>query len=115
MDGEFWRDQQMDTIIESIINIFHTEGVELVRLKGLTRYLHKISGKELSIKEVETIVLKLNMAGIIKFEHELRCPHCGEVSYIVIQKNEAAKLCDTCNTFYQIIPGTTLIASIANK
>lgn len=116
MSEEFWRDSQMDQVIETIIELFtKTEGVELVRLNGLTKYLHKISGKELSFKEVETIILKLNTAGIIHFEYELRCPHCGEISYIIVPKSELTKMCDTCGIFYQIIPGQTLIASIAKK
>ena len=113
---EFWRDPQMDLIIGTIINIFvNTEGVELVRLNGLTKYLNKISNKSISIEEVKMIINKLNLADVINYEYELHCPHCGEISYIIIEKSKDVKLCDTCNSIYQIIPNQTCFANIKQK
>lgn len=99
---EFWRDPFMDQLIQSIINIFNDiEGVELVRLNGLTRHLNKM--KPISVKEVKTIIEKLNMANVINYKYKLCCPHCQEVSYIIIPKeNNNVKMCDTCQIFYQL-------------
>lgn len=110
MNGEFWRDAQMDKIIETIIEIFSKiDGIELIRLTGLTRYLNKISGKHISTNEIEIIIDKLKNAGIIKYDYIFICPHCKEKSYIIKFTNENnVKLCDTCQTLYNLIYGQTL-------
>ena len=114
--NEFWRDPQMDLIIKTIIDIFvNTEGVELVRLNGLTAYLNKISGKLISKEDVQIIINKLNFANIINYKYELHCQHCGEISYIIIEKSKDTKLCDTCNLIYQIIPNKTCFVNIKEE
>jgi hypothetical protein len=35
--SEFWRDQQMDLIIQTIIDIFKSEGIELVKFKNVKK------------------------------------------------------------------------------
>lgn len=108
--NEILKDPQMDIIIENIISIFtQIEGVELVRLNGITNYLQKISGKNISIDEVNLIIEKLKNAQIIKYDYIYVCPHCKEKSFIIEFKNEnKVKLCDSCQTFYQLIEGATL-------
>lgn len=112
--NEFWRDSTMDEIINTIIDIFtNTPEVELVRLKGLTKFLNKT--KSISEKEVILIISKLNFANVIDFEYELQCPHCGETSYVIIPQQGNLKMCDTCNTFYQLELNKTLFNNITRK
>ena len=110
---EFWRDPVMDAIIEDIITIFtKVEGVELVRLSGMTLRARKISGKnDIPPETIDSIIRKLNTHNILKFNYITKCPHCGEISYIVKSEEEALKkpkLCDSCNTFYALLEGSTL-------
>lgn len=112
--SEFWRDPVMDKIIGIIVETFvDVEGVELVRLNGLTKYLNKF--KTISTSEVETIISKLNLSHIIDYKYELICPHCNEKSYIIIPKETTVKLCDTCQLMYQIESGKTMFVNISSK
>lgn len=104
---EFWRDPKMDEAIQDVIDIFtNVEGVELVRLSGMTRRFASISEKSNIPKEaIDNIIRKLNIQNIIDFKHVIKCKHCGEVSYIVKHTEEfliKPKLCDTCSTFYHL-------------
>jgi hypothetical protein len=109
---EFWRDPLMDSMIEDIIDIFHMEGVELVRLSGMTRRARNIINKhDLPPEAVHNIILKLKNSNIINFKHITRCPHCGETSYQIKCADDfliKPKLCDTCNTLYALLHGSTL-------
>ena len=99
--SEFWRDNGMDKIIETIIYIFNLEGVELVRMSGLTKHLNKI--KSISTNDIELIISKLNNQEIIKYEYIYICPHCNEKSYIIIPKEDNhVKICDTCKGIYML-------------
>jgi len=108
--NEFWRDSVMDNIIKEIVDLFTlTEGVELVRLNGLTKHLNKDNSKTISKEEIKTIISKLNKANVIDYKYEYHCPHCGEISYIIIpQKDNILKLCDTCNIVYMLENNKTL-------
>lgn len=110
---EFWRDPAMDKMINEIIEIFtKIEGVQLVRLSGMTQRIRNISGKhDIPPEVIHNIILKLKSAKIINFKHILRCPHCGETSYQIICEDNflvKPKFCDTCSTLYALLPGSTL-------
>ncbi|MFW6243220.1 MAG: hypothetical protein ACOC2W_03580 [bacterium] len=108
---EFWRNEKMDKIIEDIIDIFtNVEGVELVRLSGLTKRAINISGfNDLKPYQLDNIIKKLNRNNIINFKYIMICPHCDEVSYQIIERdNTNQKLCDTCKTMYKLNKGSTI-------
>lgn len=109
---EFWRDPKMDALIEDIIDIFKLDGVELVRLSGMTLRARKISEKsDLPPEAVDSIIKKLKANSIINFDYITKCPHCGEISYVIIYKedfNQKPKLCDSCSAFYSLLEGATL-------
>jgi len=94
----------LDSMMRDIIDIFNTEGVELVRLSGLyvrERYISNY--KDLQPDVLDDIVHKLKNANAIDYKYILYCPQCAEVSYIVKPKDEnpyAMKTCDTCGTMY---------------
>lgn len=112
--SEFWRDENMDSIIQSIIDLFNNiEGVELIRLNGLTKYLNKINNRNISKDDIEMIISKLNKANIINYIYKYSCPQCKETSYVLIPKQDAiAKLCDTCGIFYTLENNKTLFKNI---
>lgn len=110
---EFWRDPAIDRLIEDIIEIFtKVEGVKLVRLSGMTNRARNISGKhDIPHTAIDGIIRKLNSNGIIKFDYISSCPHCGEISYIIHYEDDLLtkpKLCDTCNTLFALIEGSTI-------
>lgn len=110
---EFWRDPAMETLIEDIIEIFtKIEGVNLVRLSGLTIRARKVSGKsDIPPQAIDNIIRKLYKNNIINILHITKCPHCGEISYVVKTDdpfNTKPKLCDTCSTLFALLDGTTL-------
>lgn len=109
---EFWRDPNMDAMIEDIIDIFKLEGVELVRLSGMTRRARRIAKKsDIPFQAIDNIIRKLNNHNIIKFDYITKCPHCGEISYIIKYKEDflqKPKLCDTCSTFFNLLENDTL-------
>jgi hypothetical protein len=108
---EFWRDPGLDAAISDLISIFtEVEGVELVRLSGMTRRFSQISGKfDMPSKAVDGIIRKLKGSNIIAYNYIMKCPHCGEKSYVIkSEENKTSKLCDTCNTMYALLDGSTL-------
>lgn len=107
---EFWRDSKMDQMMEELISIFKLEGVELVRLSGMTNYCRKISGKfDIPPQAIDGIIRKMKSHGVINFNHITKCPHCGEISYTIKDINlTKPKMCDTCNTFFALLDGSTL-------
>lgn len=102
-------DKKMNDIINKILEIFNDiEGVELVRLNGLTKYLNKLYGF-ISKEDVRLIIQKLKSAKIINYKYKLICPHCDEESYLLIfNDNKKLKMCDTCKTFYDLLEGYSL-------
>lgn len=109
---EFWRDPVIDNMIKEIIDIFKLEGVQLVRLSGMTKRVRNITNKQdIPVDIVHNIIIKLKNGGVIDYKHITRCPHCGETSYQVLYEDDfitKPKLCDTCGTLYALLPGTTL-------
>jgi hypothetical protein len=110
---DFLHDAGMDAMIKDIIDIFiHIEGVELVRLSGMVKRAQKISGKwDLTKELVDSVIKKLKFANIINYKYIVNCPHCGEKSYIIKPTGDfknKPKMCDTCNTFYSLIEGSTI-------
>ena len=111
MSNEFWRDPEMDRMIEDIIEIFtKVEGVELVRLSGLTQRAARVGNKPgISPEIIDNIVHKLKGASVINYQYLTYCPHCFEVSYQITEKDpRKPKLCDTCKTMYNLIDGETI-------
>lgn len=103
---------EFDKIVCEIVEIFNNvEGVELVRLNGLTKYLNN-HFSSISKEDVKLIIKQLNRANVIDFEFALICPHCGEVSYIIKPINGINKLCDSCNLVYQIEVNKTMAPNI---
>lgn len=94
----------LDSMMRDIIDIFHTDGVELVRLSGLyVREKYISNYKDLQPDELDNIVHKLKNAKAIDYKYILYCPSCAEVSYIVKPKDDnpyKAKQCDTCDSVY---------------
>jgi hypothetical protein len=117
MSDEFWRDKNMDNMIEDIIDIFNMEEVELVRLTGLTRRARRISQKGIGKQEMKKIIFKLKKGGVIDYNYIFKCPHCEEISYYIndLDKNKTNKLCDTCKTMYPLKKGETLTIINKNK
>lgn len=108
---EFWRDTNMDNMINDIIDIFtKVEGVELVRLSGLTNRERKISNtQDLKPEVVDNIVKKLKSSGVINYCYITICPCCNEKSYqIKPLENNAVKSCDTCKVMYTLADNYTL-------
>lgn len=105
-------DKKMNNMIEDIIDIFNNvEGVQLVRLSGLSERCKRIANLDPDFpKEViDRLVRKLKYAGIINYHYITNCPHCQETSYQVIEPEiSSIKLCDTCNSIYTLISGITL-------
>lgn len=111
MADEFWRDPNIDTMIKDIIDIFtNIEGVELVRLSGLTKRSRKSSGHMfLSSESLHNIIQKLKLGGLLNYQYIMICPHCNETSYQLIDQDiTKPKLCDTCKVMYTLVDGTTL-------
>jgi uncharacterized protein YuzB (UPF0349 family) len=104
------RDFKLDAAIQDTIEIFtKVEGVQLVRLSGLTTRFQKISGLDIPSEAVRNILEKLKDAGVINYYFIMVCPHCQEISYQIVDIDVTKpKLCDTCNTLYNLIDGTTL-------
>ena len=103
---------KFDKIMNEVVDIFNNvEGVELVRLNGLTKYLTKHIAP-ISKEDVKLIIKKLNRANIIDFEYALICPHCGEISYIIKPINGINKICDSCQNIYQIELNKTMLNNI---
>ena len=103
---------EFDKIMNEVVDIFNNvEGVELVRLNGLTKYLTKYIAP-ISKEDVKLIIKKLNRANIIDFEYALICPHCGEISYIIKPINGINKICDSCQNIYQIELNKTMLNNI---
>lgn len=110
--NNFWRDPIKDKVIETIIEIFNLEGVELIRLNGLTRYINNHISS-ISTEDVDIIIKKLNQANIIDYNYELYCPHCGERSFIIVDKDGMNKICDTCNGIYTIELNKTMFKNFS--
>lgn len=111
MSGEFWRNSDMDMMIQDIIDIFtKVEGVQLVRLSGLLQRERKICGdSNLPPDALHNILEKLKGNGIINYKYIMTCPHCQEISYQIVEQDiSKPKLCDTCKALYNLIDGTTL-------
>jgi sugar/nucleoside kinase (ribokinase family) len=108
MSQEFWRDPMTEQMINDIIDIFHLEGVELVRLSGLLKREQQILS-DLNSEILNNIIVKLKANGVINYRFTTHCPHCREISYQIAEVDlTKIKICDTCNTFYNLISGTTL-------
>jgi predicted Zn-ribbon and HTH transcriptional regulator len=102
----------MDRMINDIIEIFtKVDGVQLVRLSGLTKREKRISTMiNLTPEMVDLVVKKLKLSGVINYHYTMICPFCKEVSYQVIDQDiNKPKLCDTCNTMYSLVDGQTLL------
>ncbi|AEO93688.1 gp430 [Bacillus phage G] len=113
MDGfEIIRDPILDRMFEEIISIFKLEGVDLVRLSGLTKWCKKHTGRnDIPAHSVDSIIRKMQNNNVIQFDYVIKCPHCGETSYIINHKEDflnKPKLCDTCSAFYTLIDGANL-------
>lgn len=109
--SEFWRDAKMDLMINDIIEIFtKIEGVELVRLSGLTKRARKIlKNDSLTPENIYNILEKLKTAGIINYKFITVCPHCEEISYQLFEYDVSKpKFCDSCKGMYNLVDGTTL-------
>ena len=93
----------LDTMMREIIDIFNNiEGVELVRLNGLTKHSIRIAGTQAVDKElIDTIVHKLKRNNIIHWKYEYECPYCHEVFYQVKDvPSDSLKICDTCESMF---------------
>jgi uncharacterized protein with PIN domain len=104
-------DTRMNELIAEIIDIFvNVEGVELVRLSGMTRHLKNITGfMELPSDAVDNIIQKLKNAGLIDWQYVMRCPYCGEIIYQIKERdNRLPKLCDSCKSMFNLVDGDTL-------
>lgn len=109
--NEFWRDPVKDQVIGTVVEIFNLEGVELVRLNGLVRYINNHIGP-VTTEDVNIIIKKLNQANIIDYKYELVCPHCGEHSFIIVDKDGMNKICDTCKGIYTIELNKTMFKNL---
>lgn len=111
--AEFWRDPMMDAMIQDIIDIFtNVEGVELVRLSGMASRARRISGKnDIPDVAIDNIIRKLYVSNVIDIKYITKCPHCSEISYCTVLKEnwkEKPRLCDTCSTMYVLLENSTL-------
>jgi predicted Zn-ribbon and HTH transcriptional regulator len=108
--NELLKDNNIDIMIKDIIDIFHLEGVELVRVSGLVKRERKMANMpDMPQYLMETIINKLKDSGIINYKFITICPHCNEISYQIkdIDINKP-KLCDTCKIMYSLIDGISI-------
>ena len=106
-------DTRMNKLIAEIIDIFvNVEGVELVRLSGLTRHLKNLTGfMDLPTDAVNNIVHKLKAANLINWQYIMKCPFCGEVIYQIKERDKRLpKLCDSCKSMFQLVENDTLFS-----
>ena len=103
-------DTRMNKLIAEVIDIFiNVEGVELVRLSGLTRYLKNLTGLNLSTDAVNNILQKLKAASLINWIYIMKCPYCGEIIYQIKERDkQLPKLCDSCKSMFQLVENDTL-------
>lgn len=96
-------DMNMDNMLNDIIDIFmNTPGVEVVRLKGLTRRAQRISNMS-GIDELtlNNILNKMKHNKIIDWKYSYTCPQCGETFYQIKDvPNDSLKICDTCQRMF---------------
>jgi formylmethanofuran dehydrogenase subunit E len=58
---------------------------------------------------VANILKKLHDNGLINWQYIMKCPHCGEISYQLVERDiNTPKLCDTCQIIYKLTDGSTL-------
>ena len=104
-------DTRMNNLIAEVIDIFvNVEGVELVRLSGMTRHLKALTGfMELPTDAVDNIIQKLKQAGLIDWQYIMKCPYCGEVIYQIKERDsKLPKLCDSCKSMFTLVENDTL-------
>lgn len=102
---EFWKDPKMEAMLSDIVDIFkNIDGVELVRLSGLTKRAKRITGiSDINESIIDNILHKMRDAGVITWEYTMKCPHCGEISYQITERDvNKPKLCDSCGTIYKL-------------
>ena len=96
-------DIPMDNMLNDIVDIFtQVQGVELVRLHGLTRRAQRISNMS-GIDEftLNNILNKMKKQGIINWRYSYQCPQCGETYYQIKDvPNDTLKICDTCQHMF---------------
>lgn len=96
-------DIQMDNMLNDIVSIFmDTPGVEVVRLKGLTRRAQRISNMS-GIDELtlNTVLNKMKKDHIIDWKYSYICPQCNETFYQIKDvPNDTLKICDTCQHMF---------------
>ena len=109
----------LDAALTDVVDVFHTEGVELVRLSGLTRRVNRIikerGGTGVSTELVYSTVLKMRERGIVSYAYELHCPYCHETSWVVAPPEKDAsrvKACDTCGQVYGLTAETMVVPSL---
>ena len=93
----------LDAMMKDIIDIFHLEGVELVRLSGLLKREINISGSQvIDADMLDKIIHKMKLQGIINYDYILKCPFCKETTYQITKRESPtkAKICDTCQSIY---------------
>ena len=105
-------DTRMNKLITETIDIFvNVEGVELVRLSGLTRHLKNLTNIDLSMDAVNNIVHKLKNANLINWQYIMKCPFCGEIIYQIKERDKRLpKLCDSCKSMFQLVENDTLFS-----
>jgi len=103
-------DTRMNKLIAEVIDIFvNVEGVELVRLSGLTRHLKNLTGLNLSTDAVNNILQKLKAASLINWIYIMKCPYCGEIIYQIKERDkQLPKLCDSCKSMFRLVEKDTL-------
>jgi hypothetical protein len=107
---DFMKDPVLDSMLAEIVDIFHLDGVELVRLNGLARHLQNTTGNVIDMQTLANVIQKLYMAHVIDYQYVMGCPHCGEVIYQIIERDVTLpKLCDTCKTMFALNDDTLLI------
>lgn len=107
---DFIKDPTLDKMLNEIIEIFHMEGVELVRLNGLAKFLLKTTGNLIDKQILANVIQKMFFEHIIDYQYVMGCPHCGEVIYQIKERDiTLPKLCDTCNTMFALNEDTLLI------
>ena len=99
----------IDKAMSTIIDIFRNPEVELVRLNGLHRYLVKKDGHNIDKSVIDMMVHKIKERKIITYIYILKCPHCGEITYQIKEREfDKLKRCETCDSLYVPVIGESL-------
>lgn len=104
-------DKGMDALITDTLEIFGLKGVIQVYLGKLLVRERRISGyHDITREALIKIIQKLKNANILSYACELRCPQCGDITYVLSQESipVGQGTCNACMCSFELITDVTL-------